>query len=115
MLTTANSVGTNGLMCLPKNGGARDKQFLVTHPKTDQRCLASTIARRAHKPRDYRAPQIIERQNTSLYLGWKINQIIKVCTRLIFLSRPILHTCTYIDTTHALSPKGQQRHLRYSS
>jgi hypothetical protein len=47
-LTTANAAGTNGLTCLPKHEGAPDNKFLVTRPKTDQRCLASTIARRAH-------------------------------------------------------------------
>jgi hypothetical protein len=46
-LTTANAAGTNGLTCLPKHGGARDNKFLVTHPMTDQRCLASAIARRS--------------------------------------------------------------------
>jgi hypothetical protein len=39
-LTTANSV-TNSLEYLPKHGGAQDNKFLGT----DQRCLASTIAR----------------------------------------------------------------------
>jgi hypothetical protein len=40
------SAGTNGLTCLPKRGGTRDNKFLVTHPMTDQRGLASAIARR---------------------------------------------------------------------
>ncbi|RVE40846.1 hypothetical protein evm_014504 [Chilo suppressalis] len=35
VLTTANAAGTNGLTCLPKHGGARDRKFLVTHPMTD--------------------------------------------------------------------------------
>jgi hypothetical protein len=47
MLTTANAAGTNGLMCLPKHGGARDNKFLVNHPITDQRCLISAIACRS--------------------------------------------------------------------
>jgi hypothetical protein len=33
--------------CRSKHGGARDK-FLVTHPMTDQCCLASAIVLRAH-------------------------------------------------------------------
>jgi hypothetical protein len=44
---TANAVGTNGLACLPKQGGVRDIKFLVTHPMTDQCCLTSAIARRS--------------------------------------------------------------------
>jgi hypothetical protein len=36
VLTTANAAGkTNRFTCLPKNGGARDNKFLVTHPMTD--------------------------------------------------------------------------------
>jgi hypothetical protein len=41
---SCNAAGNNGLTCLPKHE-ARDNKFLVTHPMTDQRCLASTIAR----------------------------------------------------------------------
>jgi hypothetical protein len=37
----------DGLTCIPKHGRARDK-FLVTHPMTDQCCLASAIERRVH-------------------------------------------------------------------
>jgi hypothetical protein len=48
VLTAASAAGTNGLTCLPKQGGARENKFLATHPMTDQRCLASAIARRAH-------------------------------------------------------------------
>jgi hypothetical protein len=47
VLTTANAAGNNSLTCLPKQGGARDNKFLVTHPMTDQRCLTSAIARRS--------------------------------------------------------------------
>jgi hypothetical protein len=47
VLTTANAAGTNGLTCLPKHGGARNNKFMVTHPKTDQQCLTSAIARRS--------------------------------------------------------------------
>jgi hypothetical protein len=43
---TANTAGTYGLTCLPKDGEARDNTFLVTHPMTDQRCLTSAITRR---------------------------------------------------------------------
>jgi hypothetical protein len=39
---TANAAGT-GLKCLPKYE-ARDNQFLVIHPKTDPRYLATAIA-----------------------------------------------------------------------
>jgi hypothetical protein len=46
VLTTANATGTNSLTFLPKHG-ARDNKFLVTHPMTDQRCLASTTTRQA--------------------------------------------------------------------
>jgi hypothetical protein len=35
----ANSTGANGLTYLPKNGEARDKTFLATHPMTDKCCL----------------------------------------------------------------------------
>ncbi|RVE43502.1 hypothetical protein evm_011836 [Chilo suppressalis] len=35
VLTTADAAGTNGLTCLPKHGGTRDRRFLVTHPMTD--------------------------------------------------------------------------------
>ncbi|RVE40526.1 hypothetical protein evm_014824 [Chilo suppressalis] len=46
VLTTADAAGTNGLTCLPKHGGSRDRRFLVTHPMTDlcESCLTSTIA-----------------------------------------------------------------------
>jgi hypothetical protein len=54
-LPTANTTGTNGLTCLPKHGGARFNKFLVTHPMTDQCCLATAIVRRAHWPRGHRA------------------------------------------------------------
>ncbi|RVE41070.1 hypothetical protein evm_014281 [Chilo suppressalis] len=59
VLTTANAAGTNGLTCLPKHGGTRDRKILVTHPMTDhcESCLTSTIAaERANHPR-IRAPQ----------------------------------------------------------
>jgi hypothetical protein len=56
VLTTTNATGTNGLTCLPKHGGAQDNIILVTHPITDQRCLASTIARREHWPQSHRGP-----------------------------------------------------------
>ncbi|RVE45759.1 hypothetical protein evm_009607 [Chilo suppressalis] len=32
VLATADAAGTNGLTCLPKDGGTRDRRFLVTHP-----------------------------------------------------------------------------------
>jgi hypothetical protein len=48
VLTTANTAGTNDLTCLPKHGGARDNEFLVTHLMTDHCYLASAIVRRAH-------------------------------------------------------------------
>ncbi|RVE50633.1 hypothetical protein evm_004757 [Chilo suppressalis] len=35
VLTTADAAETNGLTCLPKHGGTRDRRFLVTHPMTD--------------------------------------------------------------------------------
>ncbi|RVE46920.1 hypothetical protein evm_008399 [Chilo suppressalis] len=35
VLTTANTVGTNGLTCHPKHGGARDSKFLVAYLMTD--------------------------------------------------------------------------------
>jgi hypothetical protein len=47
VLTTAKAAGTNGLTCLPKHEEARDNNFLVTPPMTDQRCLTSAIARRS--------------------------------------------------------------------
>jgi hypothetical protein len=37
VLTTANAAGNNALTCLLKHGGARDNNFLVNHPMTDQR------------------------------------------------------------------------------
>jgi hypothetical protein len=59
VLTTINTAETKGLTCLPKHGGARDSKFLVTHPMTDQCCLASAIVCRAHWLRSYRAPHQI--------------------------------------------------------
>jgi hypothetical protein len=56
VLTTANTAMTNVLTRLLKHGGARDNNFFVTHPMTDQCCLASAIVRRAHWPRGHRAP-----------------------------------------------------------
>jgi hypothetical protein len=44
VLTTANATETNGLPCLPGHGKARENKFMVTHPMTDQLCLASAIA-----------------------------------------------------------------------
>jgi hypothetical protein len=35
VLMTANAAGTNGLTCLSKHRGARDKNILVTHPITN--------------------------------------------------------------------------------
>jgi hypothetical protein len=49
VLTTANAAVTNGLTYLPKHGGAWNNKFLVTHLITDQRCLASAIARMRRK------------------------------------------------------------------
>jgi hypothetical protein len=40
--------GISDLTCLPKLRGARDIKFLVTHPMTDQCCLASAIVHPAH-------------------------------------------------------------------
>jgi hypothetical protein len=48
VLTTANTAEINGLRCLRKHRGAQDNKFLVTHPMTNQCCLASAIVRRAH-------------------------------------------------------------------
>jgi hypothetical protein len=56
VLTTANAPGSNGLTCLPKHGGTRVNEFLVTHPMTDQRCLTSAIARRSALTAGHRAP-----------------------------------------------------------
>jgi hypothetical protein len=56
VLTTANAAGTNDFTCIPKHGEARNYKFLVTHPTTEQCCLASAIVRRAHWPWDHRAP-----------------------------------------------------------
>jgi hypothetical protein len=58
VLTTANAAGTNGLMCLPKQR-ARDDTFFITQPTSTlcERCLTSTIVRRAHWPRGHRAPK----------------------------------------------------------
>ncbi|RVE50761.1 hypothetical protein evm_004510 [Chilo suppressalis] len=48
VLTTADAAGTNGLTCLLKQGGTRDRRFLVTHPmtdhceKTDMSCAPNT-------------------------------------------------------------------------
>ncbi|RVE45692.1 hypothetical protein evm_009662 [Chilo suppressalis] len=59
VLTTADAAGTNGLKCLPKHEGTRDRRFLVTHPMTDhcESCLTSTIAAEfAHRLR-HRAPR----------------------------------------------------------
>jgi hypothetical protein len=44
----ANTVGAKGLTCLPKHGGARVNKYLVTHPMSDQCCLASAIIHREH-------------------------------------------------------------------
>jgi hypothetical protein len=38
------AAGTNDI---PKCEGARDNEFLVTHPMIDQRCLTSAISRRS--------------------------------------------------------------------
>ncbi|RVE53011.1 hypothetical protein evm_002309 [Chilo suppressalis] len=58
VLTTADATGTNGLTCLPKHGGARDRTFLVTHPMTDhcESCLTSTIAAERANQLRHRAP-----------------------------------------------------------
>jgi hypothetical protein len=50
-------VGANDCQCsrdqrlnvLPKHGEAGDDKFLVTHPMTNQCCLAFAILRRAHR------------------------------------------------------------------
>ncbi|RVE52917.1 hypothetical protein evm_002394 [Chilo suppressalis] len=67
VLTTAAAAGTNGLPCLPKHRGTRDRRFLVTHSMTDhcESCLTSTIvAERANHPH-HCAPQT---RQTSLFL-----------------------------------------------
>jgi hypothetical protein len=62
VLTTANTVGTDGLTCFLKHVGAQDNAFLVTYLMTDQCCLASTIVRRAPRPRGHWAlPYIASR------------------------------------------------------
>jgi hypothetical protein len=33
---TANAVGINTITCFPKQGGARDNKFLITHPMTSR-------------------------------------------------------------------------------
>jgi hypothetical protein len=53
VLTTANAAGTEDGM----EEGARDNKFLIALPMTDQRCLASAIARPAHGPRGHLVPQ----------------------------------------------------------
>jgi hypothetical protein len=57
-LTIANAAETNGLMCVPKHGGARDNKFLVTHPMTDQRYLQLTD--RTPKRTDRGAIELLE-------------------------------------------------------
>ncbi|RVE48522.1 hypothetical protein evm_006833 [Chilo suppressalis] len=61
VLTTAYAAGTNGLTCLPKHGGARDNNFLVTHPMTDlcESCLSSTIAAERANHLRHRAPKYV--------------------------------------------------------
>jgi hypothetical protein len=54
VLTTTNAVGTNGLKCTPKHGGAPDSKFWVTHTMTDQCCLAYAIVCRAHRLQGHR-------------------------------------------------------------
>jgi hypothetical protein len=66
VLATANIAGTNGCTLLPKHG-ARDNKFLVTHPMTDQFCLAYASVRRAHWPRGHQAPQV-------LFFGFGLNR-----------------------------------------
>jgi hypothetical protein len=70
VLTTANAAGTNGLPCLPTYGGARDNKFLVTHPMTDQCCLAFAIVHRAHWPQGHQAPHWSDIMVSHLFLRW---------------------------------------------
>ncbi|RVE41757.1 hypothetical protein evm_013594 [Chilo suppressalis] len=68
VLTTADAAGTNGLTCLPKHGGTRDRRFLVTHPMTVQceSCLTSTIAaKRANHHSKVEVTSSGERSNSS--------------------------------------------------
>ncbi|RVE46522.1 hypothetical protein evm_008813 [Chilo suppressalis] len=60
VLTTAEAAGTNGLTCLPKHGGTRDRRFLVTRPMTDhcESCLTSTIAAERANHQRHRAPHL---------------------------------------------------------
>jgi hypothetical protein len=73
VLMNAIASGTNGLTCLLKKGGARENNFLVTHPMTEECCLASAIARRAHWPRGPRAPPTSHRYCYPLIVVPKCN------------------------------------------
>jgi hypothetical protein len=56
VLKTVNAAGTDGLTCLPKHGGSRDYNFLITYLMTEQRCLTSAIARQSALTAGHRAP-----------------------------------------------------------
>ncbi|RVE42536.1 hypothetical protein evm_012816 [Chilo suppressalis] len=79
VLTIADTAGTNGLTCLPKHGGARDRRFLVTHPMTDhcENCLNSTIAAERANHLRHRAPQIVIK---SLVTIFNLNAIVRQMT-----------------------------------
>jgi hypothetical protein len=82
------AAGTDSLTCLPKHAGARDNIFLVTHPMTDQCCLTSTIARRAHWLRE------------NLYKFLKIYNFCNTCPTTVLRYMEIFYL--YIHKRHVL-------------
>ncbi|RVE49713.1 hypothetical protein evm_005583 [Chilo suppressalis] len=72
MLTTADAAGTNGLTCLPKRGGTRDRRFLVTHSLTGhcESCLTSTIAAERANNLRHRAPHTKEVYTAKSYMEY---------------------------------------------
>jgi hypothetical protein len=127
VLTTANAAETNGLTCLPKNGGARDNKFLVTHPMTGQRCLTSAIERqsalaagpssssfslslRGYSQKPYHNWQILHTYHLTLDPRWGSRGILD-----ILLRRPRFNKITYLwgilQTWQVGSPLPSDRSL----
>jgi hypothetical protein len=86
-LTTANAAGTNGLTYLPTHGGARNNNFLVTHPMTDQRCLTSATTRRSALTAEPSSSCITycfnNLQSISLLLNFTLEIVVVVITKSI--------------------------------
>ncbi|RVE52914.1 hypothetical protein evm_002391 [Chilo suppressalis] len=102
VLTTADAAGANGLTCLPKHGGTRDRseserRFLVTHPMTDhcQKFQLHCLEKICRRLKRYRLVLLFGTVTASKVSSLKLNSK---------ASRPVCRNCVVSPTGSSPPP-----------